>query len=94
MFHFTIRELLLVTVIVAMGVGWWLEHRRSAGLKRLLDVVEIEAKQSRMAINTMYADLDRNRAVPSATRPDSFVVKRFATISTIGASEVALLNYF
>jgi hypothetical protein len=56
--QFTIRELLLVTVIVGMGVGWWLEYRQSAHIKRLLDVVEIEAKQSRMAINTMYADLD------------------------------------
>jgi hypothetical protein len=27
MFRFTIRELVLVTVIVALGVGWWLDHR-------------------------------------------------------------------
>jgi hypothetical protein len=27
MFRFSIRELLLVTVIVAMGLGWWLRER-------------------------------------------------------------------
>ena len=26
MFRFTIRELLLVTVVVGMGVGWWLDR--------------------------------------------------------------------
>jgi hypothetical protein len=27
LFRFTIRELVLVTVIVAMGLGWWVERR-------------------------------------------------------------------
>ena len=27
---FSIRDLLLVTVIVALAVGWWVEHRRQA----------------------------------------------------------------
>jgi len=27
MFRFTIRELVLVTVIVAMGVAWWIDRR-------------------------------------------------------------------
>ena len=26
MFKFTIRDLLLVTLVVAMAVGWWLDH--------------------------------------------------------------------
>ena len=30
MFRFTIRELVLVTVIVAMGVGWWADRRNVA----------------------------------------------------------------
>jgi hypothetical protein len=28
MFRFTIRDLLLLTVIVAMGAGWWLDRQR------------------------------------------------------------------
>ena len=27
---FTIRDLFLVTVIVALAVAWWLDHRRQA----------------------------------------------------------------
>ena len=30
MFRFTIRELVLVTVIVALAVGWGVEYRRAA----------------------------------------------------------------
>ena len=26
-FHFTIRDLLLTTVIAALAVGWWMDHR-------------------------------------------------------------------
>jgi len=29
-FHFSIRDLLLVTMIVAVCVAWWLDHRRQA----------------------------------------------------------------
>jgi len=31
MFRFTIREMFLVVVIVALGVGWWVDHRNMAG---------------------------------------------------------------
>jgi hypothetical protein len=27
---FSIRDLLLLTVIVALAVGWWVDHRRQA----------------------------------------------------------------
>jgi hypothetical protein len=27
MFRFTIRELVLLTVVVAMGIGWWVDRR-------------------------------------------------------------------
>ena len=27
-FRFTIRDLLWLTLVVAMSVGWWLDHRR------------------------------------------------------------------
>jgi hypothetical protein len=30
MFRFTIRELVLLTLVVAMGVGWWLDRSRIA----------------------------------------------------------------
>jgi hypothetical protein len=30
MFRFSIRELLLVTLVVAMGMAWWLDHNAIA----------------------------------------------------------------
>ena len=36
MFRFTIRELLLLTVIVAMAVGWWAERRNT---KRRIEAI-------------------------------------------------------
>jgi hypothetical protein len=30
MFRFTIRDMLWLTVVVALGIGWGLDHRRSA----------------------------------------------------------------
>jgi hypothetical protein len=30
MFRFTIRELVLLTLVVAMGVGWWIDRSRLA----------------------------------------------------------------
>jgi len=29
MFRFTIRDVLWLTALVAMGVGWWIDHRRA-----------------------------------------------------------------
>ena len=37
MFRFTIRELVLLTLVVAMGVGWWLEHRQVVPLRKRCD---------------------------------------------------------
>ena len=32
MYRFTIRDILWLTALVALGVGWWLDHRRLAPL--------------------------------------------------------------
>jgi hypothetical protein len=43
--RFTIRDLLWLTALIAMGVGWWLEHR--AQRSQLLDAL---ARQAELAI--------------------------------------------
>ena len=40
MFRFTIRELVLVTVIVALGLGWWLDRRGVADLQQRIAVLQ------------------------------------------------------
>jgi len=41
MFRFTIRELVLLTLVVALGVGWWADHRRMTSAR---EIAETRAK--------------------------------------------------
>jgi hypothetical protein len=34
MFRFTIRELVLLTLVVALGVGWWIDRSRHAAERK------------------------------------------------------------
>lgn len=40
---FSIRDLLLVTVIAALAVGWWVDHRRQAMKEKTLVKLQKEA---------------------------------------------------
>jgi hypothetical protein len=37
MFRFTIRELVLLTLVVALGVGWWIDRSQVASAKRAFE---------------------------------------------------------
>jgi hypothetical protein len=46
MFRFTIRELVLLTLVVAMGVGWWIDRRRlDAPLAKLAEYQVAEKRE-------------------------------------------------
>ena len=55
MFRFTIRELVLVTVIVAVGVAWWLDRRdverrgnaRAAAIRSHAEVLQAALRKAR-----------------------------------------------
>lgn len=59
MFRFTIRELLLLTLVVAAGVGWCLERWRSGLLQTALASAENEAQLSEAAIKSLHQDIER-----------------------------------
>jgi len=59
MFRFTIRDVLLLTTIVALGMGWALERRQSTRLRHDAAVIEYEVQQSRVVIKNLYEDLDK-----------------------------------
>jgi len=59
MFRFTIRDVLWLTVVVALGTGWAIERRRSNAQVRRVHVVEVEAQNGRMAIKRLHDDLER-----------------------------------
>jgi hypothetical protein len=51
MFRFTNRELVLLTLVVAMGVGWWLDRTRlaeSLAYARALEAIANANLQMRM----------------------------------------------
>src|SRR5687767_14511096 len=40
MFRFSIRELMLVTLVVAVGIGWWLDRRNNARWQKRAGALE------------------------------------------------------
>jgi hypothetical protein len=65
MFRFSIRDVLWLTVVVALGIAWVLEHQRNTKLAHDLGVVENEAQVSRLAIKSLHEDIDRiTQALP------------------------------
>jgi len=66
MFRFTIRDVLWLTVVVALAVGWWLERTRSQGQARRIERLEAEVQQVGVVIKTLYDDLERiEQALPA-----------------------------
>ena len=74
--RFTIRDLLWLTALVAMGVGWWLDHRAqsrriseledSAGLLRLVEQRELYEKR----ISRLEARIEELKQETSAAAGD------------------------
>jgi hypothetical protein len=61
MFRFTIRDLVLLTLVVAMGVGWWLDHRRLLQAMRVSELVWGDVVHAREA--ALQARIDAMAAV-------------------------------
>jgi hypothetical protein len=53
MFKFTIRELLLLTVIVGLAVGWYLDHTRAARTQK--DLTELTAQWNSLVAHLKYS---------------------------------------
>jgi len=51
MFRFTIRELVLLTLVVATGVGWWIERRQLIAANRHLANCEDYRSRYEAALN-------------------------------------------
>jgi len=63
---FTIRDLFLVTMIVALAVGWWLERRRCDKLQMDLAVAEEEVRSDEEALKGYARIVDKiELALPS-----------------------------
>jgi hypothetical protein len=68
MFRFTIRELVLLTLVVAMGVGWWIDRSRLREQNRTLrdeqKVLRFEALRAQELAGKIILPSARPRAIP------------------------------
>ena len=57
MFRFSIRELVLVTLVVALGIGWGLERWQNSTLARRLVLAENESQLMQTAVTSLHEDI-------------------------------------
>jgi len=63
MFHFTIRELVLLTLVVSLAVGWWLDHSSLApGAELHRRLQERTGVAYRVQMKTVEEFWERNEA--------------------------------
>lgn len=53
-YHFSLREVLLVTTIAALALGWWFDHRRSAA--KIEAMTPLLQRASTISGRVVYAD--------------------------------------
>ena len=50
MFRFTIREIALMTALMAVGFAWWLDHRRFIVARDRLDTIVAELVSRNLSV--------------------------------------------
>jgi type II secretory pathway component GspD/PulD (secretin) len=77
-FSFSIRDLLLLTVIVALSVGWWLDHRKltkdNSIQLSMYFLHHIDANQARGTLLQTYAG-DSDVSISIDARQNALVVR-------------------
>ena len=59
--RFTIRDLLWLTLVVALAVGWWIDHRNTSEIESKMHVLEMEIKVQRLNNSSLQQKLDKDR---------------------------------
>jgi len=71
MFRLTIRDLLWLTVVVALGVGWWLDHgRANVGMRRMTEAnakLRYEARVAKEEVVLLQGRLSRRSGAANET---------------------------
>jgi len=75
MFRFTIRELLLVTVIAAVAAAWWLDRNRLADLAEERDLWTFRAESAAELIRREGGQVGWNDASITVTQTDASGVR-------------------
>ena len=72
-FRFTIRDLLLTTTIVALAVGWWLDHRRITKNATLESMILKDPTIVRLEAEILNLDLARDTETANAIKPSKAI---------------------
>ena len=77
-FRFSIRDLLLLTLVVALAVGWWLDHHELMDQKRII-VYPVKTTSASFALKMLNAAVggsevlltadERNNSIVAAGKP-------------------------
>ena len=87
--QFSLRELFMLTALVALSCGWWAEHRRAAGLQSEVSIFRLLAKDETFT---------KSHAVPFAVGNTAGLIQMIQ--SAIGPEEwtdrggAASMSYF
>jgi hypothetical protein len=77
MFRFTIRDVLWLTVVVGMALGWWIDRSRECAplIKSHESLQEIRQLVGEQSLNDLVEMAKRrNRARPNSIAPDAVVI--------------------
>ena len=61
LFRFSIRELMLVTLVVGLGVGWCIEHRQAASLRQEMIMYEYSSELVGTLLDEALDELTKKR---------------------------------
>ena len=80
MFRFSIRELLLVTLVVGLGVGWLVDHRAQVAnseeytkaYEQWRQIAEAGEERHETILRSLGFSIEKNGDTTTVTLPDSF----------------------
>jgi hypothetical protein len=71
--RFTIRDLLLTTTIVALAVGWWLDHRRITRNANLESMILKDPTIVRLQSKIFDLDIARDQEATNSRNPKAAI---------------------
>ncbi|MDX1945561.1 MAG: hypothetical protein SFU86_09130 [Pirellulaceae bacterium] len=61
MFRFTIRELVLLTIIIGIGLAWWIDHAGKMELRHMAEIMERVLTSDGWTVKKGHWEIEVNR---------------------------------
>jgi hypothetical protein len=91
---FSIRDLLLVTMIVALAVGWWVDRRQLSHLSHVMESqnVELKARRDQDELDLTIAKLKLRQAKALTAKAEAAVARFRAAFDSMPTSQAPAPN--